>query len=864
VKNVSLLFDRPLLLLCILPALALVWLPFLFLSSAKRKSVATLLSFSLRTLGVSLLVLLLSGMHFVFPKNRQSLMILMDFSQSTKGIHADVLSTAQSLLDLTKDQNEVGVLAFGYNQIYTVKAGASNRITVSETPLSDATDLASAIAYAEDLMPDGNGKRIILLTDGKETDGDALSLAEQLGHLGVRIDAVYYNTATLLEKEIQLSLVKAPETAFLGEELTFGVEVDSLSAGEAVLSLMENGVSIAKKSFSLQKGKNALTLNYTPTSTGEHIYQLVIGGAEDTLFDNNFGGAVVRVSEKPSILLIASSGEDIGFFTSQITDTANLTIVSPSHVPQNLADLLLYDEVILVNGSCDELPHGFDGLLDIYIKENGGSLLTVGGNKTYVFGNMKNTAFAEFLPIDFTYNKITSQRNMAVVFVIDCSSSMNNIPEQLNLPKNGVILSLDTLGINDYAGIVSFSGSARVACKMTQTTPAGIQDLKKAVSCIQISSGTNYNQAFALAYEQLKTVDAVSKHVVFLSDGQPGDSGYEDTVSEMYAEGITVTTIGLRYDSAVLDSLAALGGGRYYYVDDAYTLPGIMQSETASVSVDPLVLGRFYPKVAQSSTLTKPLGKTPDIPYITGYVGNSVKNGATVCLSTTYGDPLYVTWGYGKGNVSSYTSDLGGAWSKEWTENIIGQWLASQMVKVNVAKEKATQPFALVLTPQGKTASLTVETHLPLLGETVSLLVTLNGATLFDAPLTKAADGIFEGEIPTEQAGVYRLTFFYRDGEQQLLSDLTAYHVVSYSPEYQLTGKDGRSLLEAIAYATGGKVVDYGNEELSLAQVLAEHFTYRLRPTVLFGVLVTVFFLLDFALRYQPSKELLRKIKKQD
>lgn len=159
---------------------------------------ATLLSFSLRTLGVSLLVLLLSGMHFVFPQNRQSLMIVMDFSQSTKGIHADVLSTARSLFDLTEDQNEVGALAFGYNRVYAVELSASNRITVTETPLSDVTDLASAIAYAEDLMPDGKGKRIILLTDGKETDGDALSLAEQLGHLGVRIDAVYYNTATLL------------------------------------------------------------------------------------------------------------------------------------------------------------------------------------------------------------------------------------------------------------------------------------------------------------------------------------------------------------------------------------------------------------------------------------------------------------------------------------------------------------------------------------------------------------------------------------------------------------------------------------------------------------------------------------------
>lgn len=127
-------------------------------------------------------------------------------------------------------------------------------------------------------------------------------------------------------------------------------------------------------------------------------------------------------------------------------------------------------------------------------------------------------------------------------------------------------------------------------------------------------------EALQLTHEELLKSDATTKHIIFLSDGEPSDRGYTTAVQNLAKDGITVSSIALGYSSSVLSSLADLGGGRYYTVKNATDLPDIMLSETEKVGVSSLIKGEFVPQIQADSPLTDGIN-TEILPTLSGYLG---------------------------------------------------------------------------------------------------------------------------------------------------------------------------------------------------------------------------------------------------
>ena len=199
-SNMEAVFERPFLLFLALPALAAALLPFFLLNRGKKKRLGSILQAVFEGVASLILVLLISGISFVGKTGGQSVMLVLDLSDSMRPVQELLLEHARELFSLVDEQTKVGAVVFASDCVYTVDLEAGEKKIQNVQVAGDATDISQAIDYAAGLLPDNRDKRLILLSDGKETDSDALATAYLRGAKGLRIDALYFDSLRQLHQ----------------------------------------------------------------------------------------------------------------------------------------------------------------------------------------------------------------------------------------------------------------------------------------------------------------------------------------------------------------------------------------------------------------------------------------------------------------------------------------------------------------------------------------------------------------------------------------------------------------------------------------------------------------------------------------
>ncbi len=847
-NSIDFSFENPWLLLILIPALAIILLPFLKLPKKRRKTFKKIAPVVIHSVVVCLLVLILSGFTVVKNEDKQSVMILVDLSDSTADVHDAILDSAEEILSLIDKDNTAGVLVFADDSIYSVELGAEIKEVESVSLSADATDIAAALEYAVSLMPTDTARRIILLSDGKQTDGDAESEAYYLATQGVRIDAAYFDTTTLDTPEVQIVSIDSPEGAYVADELTFSVELKSNVEGEAVVNLYDNGELADSINVYTVSGSQVFEMSCIAESAGTHEFRIELVPDSDTIEKNNVGYSYVNVAGESTVLIIADTISQASQLEDILSASCSVTTVTSGKAPTSMIELCNYDEIILLNVNYEDLPSDFEALLETYVGVYGRSLLTVGGDNTYMYGNMEGTLIEEMLPVTLSLSEDDAGGSVAIMLVLDCSSSM--VQQQgttyLSVAKQGALQCINALTSNDYVGIVSFNSYAYLKAGLTQATDDNKTTLSRTVSALSTSMGTYYTDALELAYEELKASDAATKHVIFLSDGSPRDYGYNTVVSNMYADGITVSTIGLVDTSSksTLANMASLGGGEFYYVSSASGLPDIMLSETERVVVSSLIEGEYTPIITEASELTAGVEQSA-IPTIYGYLGTTLKEGATAYLSTESGHPIYAAWQYGIGTVASYMSDLSGKWSSDWLANEVGTLLTSQMVETTVDAIHHDSSMNADISVRGKSADITVTT----LGTATDHILTATVSSaggLETYTLTQTSTGVYEGSIAAGTSGIYELMLIESDSAGGIVDYLSTAVAVSYSSEYDAFAEGGEEALTTICSFSGGKVT---SNSRTLADVEMDTVEISLNPLVIFGIICAVLMITDITIR---------------
>ncbi len=844
-SNIDLFFSSPWILILIIPLLFLTVFPYLRLNK-KRRTKKHLISLICRSIALVLLVVMLSGVTYMSKLDDTSVIILVDLSDSTLPMRDSMDSFTKELLENTDKDTRIGIMAFADSCVYELRLDSGNEFTslsdLKAESVGSATNIEDALRTAASEIETDTYGRVILLSDGKETKGNAETTAVELAYQQIRVDSVFFSKENSGSDEVQINDMSIPENAYAGDTFTISITVNSTVETSGVLTIYDDNSEVMEQEVTIQKGINTYTLETTTTYSGVHTFKVVLDASSDSITQNNLYYSYIKILGSPNILIVDGTGSESRQLRSVLGDNYKIQKTPPEYVPNTLAEIQKFDEIILMNVSASDLPEGFDELIETYVKALGRSVFTTGGENTYYYGSMKGTRFEDLLPINIDVED-NDTGSTALVIVIDCSSSMQGTP--IMLAKEGAINCVNALDDTDYVGIISFAGSTEIVSPLTSA--ANRKTVNAAIDALMNSRGTYLYDAVVEAYDQLKDSDAENKHVLILSDGEPADSGYASVIQTMRSEGITTSTILCGYDityvSSLMQSLANLGGGQYYEVDDIIDLPEIMLNAAQSLLTSYISEGIFTPTIGQVSAV---LSGVSSIPELGGYIITSIKNGATNVLYSDENRPIYAEWKYGLGRVVSFMSDLSGDWSDTFLSDEQGIKFIENIITYLIPRENQTTGLTVDITKKGSQANICAKTVDSTNNSKVEAVVMPPKGDRYTVILNAVSSGVYESTIETMEEGVYTLFVQQTDTDGELLGYREVAVASSYSAEYDAFLEGGDKLLESVSNLAGGELMSTCQELLSVETSPSEIEKNLYIPL---GLIATFLLLADLVMR---------------
>ena len=164
------------LLLLLLVPLA-VWMGLPASGQSRRREMTSLI---LRVAIILCLILAIAGLEIVQSGNNLAVVFLVDVSDSMpqQAVDSEVEYIRLALKSMNAD-DKAAIILFGADALVERPMSSLNELaSITSVPITNQTDLAEAIQLGLALFPSGSAKRMVILSDGAETTGDALNAAK--------------------------------------------------------------------------------------------------------------------------------------------------------------------------------------------------------------------------------------------------------------------------------------------------------------------------------------------------------------------------------------------------------------------------------------------------------------------------------------------------------------------------------------------------------------------------------------------------------------------------------------------------------------------------------------------------------------
>ncbi|MEO5987160.1 MAG: VWA domain-containing protein, partial [Candidatus Limnocylindria bacterium] len=422
--NFPLAFSDPAWLWLLVPALAIIGIGW-YAASRTLPRARRIASLVIRIGLVSALVLALSGARLALPSDRLSVVFLLDGSASMlDASREELVDWARTSVRDMPEGDTAGVVVFGANALVDRLPSALDELADPESePVVGATDVAAAVRLAAAILPAGFQQRLVLLSDGNDTSGQADDAIAAAAARGVRLDVV--TPADESAAEVLVDAVDAPPGARVGETIDLVVRLRSTITTPATLRLLADGATVATRDLELEPGITTLPFSVTAAEPGFHVFRAVIESPTDRFAQNNAADAYVLVTGEPQILVATDDATRAADLVDSLSDgSLEVTVVPAGGVPSSLASLAGYDAVVLDNVEASDLGDATMASLQVYVRDLGKGLVMLGGRGSFGAGGYIGTPIEEALPVYMTVRDRERSPDVAMVAVVDKSGSM--------------------------------------------------------------------------------------------------------------------------------------------------------------------------------------------------------------------------------------------------------------------------------------------------------------------------------------------------------------------------------------------------------------------------------------------------------
>lgn len=749
---------------------------------------------------------------------------LVDVSDS---IPDDVLTRVHAHLQSVwsqRKQHRMRVITFaGEARVMVLKADAKTLPKLARLPRGNRTNIQRALRLGYGLFPDGYLKRMVIISDGNETEGNLMAELENAASMGIRTSYKTFKSS-VTRKEM---LVKGVEVDDVKVGVPFSVtgKLVATAKTRASCSLFREdiGMSAGKKELTLVPGENKVVFKgLQVTEGGEIRFRLscTASKGDDKIKENNVFYRAVTVDSKPKILYVEGDYKHRQYMLKALhNEHFHVDAVPHYGLPNTLAEMRKYDLILISDVPAIRMSHHKQQLLERYVRSHHGGLIITGGQDSLGPGGYTGTILEKLIPVRLDVKGKKQSPSVALMLVIDRSGSMNG--RNMELAKEAAKATANVLSGDSKIGVIVFDTQARRIVPLQSAAYKG--RIQRLIASIRAGGGTDIEPALRMAFEDLENVNAKVKHIILLSDGKAPHRQIPQLVQEMRDKNITVSTVGVGnyVDRGLLTQIAELGGGRSYFTNDAYSLPKIFLNETTKRTRQSLVeeplRAMVNPRFLRAQIL-----RGIDMrhaPFLLGYVVTRPKPRAEVILyMERYKEPLLARWRQGLGKVVVFTSDVKSRWSPYWLRwrqyaKFWGQVIRDTMrskkmhqyqmtaeivkgtlrVKVNAVSDGGKfvnnlKSIVKVHLPEAKAPKGT-----PQKPKTPPLTVSLK----------QLASGYYEATVPLAKFGPYRLVAEHRDGEGKLVATSKTDVSYPYPLEYLIVNPN-TDLLKTAVTLTGG------------------------------------------------------------
>ncbi|GAB6169839.1 VWA domain-containing protein [Clostridium carnis] len=845
---------------------ALIFIPLVVIfmySSYKKYKLGNkneLIIFISRIVIFTLLVLSLGNITLNIKGRNISTVFLLDVSESMGDFKESGEIFINNALEKMPKGNKAGVIIFGdTTKVDKVLDKKKEYKTLNEKPIITATNIQEAIEASLTLFDKGASKRIVLITDGEENQGDILKTIPLISEQ--KIDFKVSKVTGEKGNEIYVDNVKIPDNISIGEEFSVLINLESNYQTKAKLILFSGRDKVGEQEVQIQKGKNSFVFKDKQKSGGFKGYRVLVEADGDTSKINNEFSAFTNVVDKPNILIINGiNGDSTALEQILTTSGANIKKISPNSAPRNLNEFLEYKTIVLNDVHRDDLNNGFMDTVESYVKDYGGGLITFGGEDSYALGGYKDTSLEKVLPVNMEKKGENEIPSISLNLIIDKSGSMSGEGggvSKLTLAKEAAMKALENLRPIDEISVIAFDDTYDTVVPLQKVENK--DTIKELISGIQIRGGTSIYPALNEGYSMQMGSNAKIKHTILLTDGQDGVpfTTYSPLLSDFNANYITLSTVGVGEDSnsTLLADLAQVGKGRSYYTDIYTDIPRIFAKEVLLSAGTYIINKEFTPKILSNHEILAGVRTSEGIPSLLGYIGTSIKENAIEILSSSYDEPVLAAWQYGIGKTVSFTSDINGQWSRNYLSWEYGPQLVKNMVYFTIPKYG--EEGSLIITQEGNEAK--VEFYNDKIKDGVKVNGIYNGENGKEGnfELNQVEPGKFEANIPLDSLGFYN--FSVREEEDgKVKNSYKGGFALQYSEEFKFNKNAEK--LDVVVKETKGSFINKP-EEVFIGNLEKEYKKINLTTPLL--ILSIMLFMLDITYR-RLNLDFIKLIKKKN